>query len=228
VVPVRTFLKKGKIMRGLSVVVGVFLALSLAGCSSVSIIPQPVTAGATVNPSDKSIRINNSGLVISARVQDTAVGGYEVDTAIGSFYLTIDNRSSHDVDVQLSAFNLIDSTGASHAPLPPDEVNALLNPEIGYLMPYPFVGYYDTVDLEQHRASAAMASETPYVGSGLPAVDVLTPLETGTLKPGSTVSGMLYFNIEMIDESRFELKASLPVDKKSRNLSYSFPYSVEK
>ena len=80
--------------------------------------------------------------------------------------------------------------------MPPDEVNAVLNAGIGVLMPYPFVGYYDVVDLEQYRASTAMASERPYVGSGLPAVDVLIPLEVGKIKPGSTISGMLYFNIE--------------------------------
>jgi hypothetical protein len=214
-------------MKHLSVV-GVLVILILAGCSSVSIIPKPATAGAVINPSDQSIKINNSGLIVSARVQDTAVGGYEVDTAIGSFYLTIFNNSAHSVSVSLDNFTLVNSRGEKHEPLPPEEVNALLNPEIGYLMPYPYVGYYDVIDLEQYRASTAMASERPYVGEGLPAVDELIPLETGSLGPGKTVSGMLYFNIEIIDESRVELMAEIPGGVKRENRSYSFPFSIEK
>jgi len=209
-------------------VVGLLLGFFLAGCSSVSIIPNPATPGAVVNPSDQSIKIKNSGLVISARVQDTAVGGYDIDTAIGAFYLTIANNSQQNVDVELAHFQLVDSRGNHHAPLPPEEVNALLNPDIAVFLPYPFVGYYDTIDLEQHRASTAMASERPYVGSGLPAIDQLIPLEVGVLAPGRTVSGMLYFNIEIIDESHIELVSDLPYGSQGKKLAFSFPFTIKK
>jgi len=213
--------------RNLSVV-WLLIGFILAGCSSVSIIPNPATPGAVVNPSDQSIKINNSGLVVSARVQDTAVGGYEIDTAIGAFYLVIANNSQTNVDVELANFHLVDSQGKQHEPLPPEEVNALLNPEIAYFLPYPFVGYYDTINLEQHRASVAMASERPYVGTGLPAIDQLIPLDVGTLVPGRTISGMLYFNIEIIDENRIELVADLPYGSKMKKLAFSFPFTIKK
>jgi hypothetical protein len=207
--------------------VGLFLALIASGCSSISIIPRPATPGAIVNPSDQSIKINNSGLTVSARVQDTAVGGYDIETALAAFYLTLNNKYNANIDVSLEAFTLVDTAGNSHSPIAPEEVNAILNPEIGQFLPYPFVGYYDVVDLEQHRASSAMASERPYIGSGLPAVDELTPLPVGSLAKGQQVSGMLYFNIEIIDESVVDLRAELPVDK-NKSLSYSFPFSIEK
>ena len=136
-------------------------------CSSVLIIPKPITPGAIVNPADQSIKINNSGLTVSARVQDTAVGGYEIDTAMAAFYLTLKNQTHSNVQVSLDAFNLTDSHGVSHKPVAPEEVNAILHPEISYFLPYPFVGYYDVVDLEQHRSTSAMSSERPYVGAGL-------------------------------------------------------------
>lgn len=207
--------------------VGLLLVLIVAGCSSIAIIPKPATPGAVVNPSDQSIKINNSGLVVSARVQDTAVGGYDIDTALASFYLTLNNTTNTNVNVSLDAFTLIDTSGKNHSPVPPEEVNAILNPGIGQFLPYPFVGYYDVVDLEQHRASSAMASERPYVGSGLPAIDKLMPLPVGSLANGQQVSGMLYFNLEIIDEKHVTLKAELP-DKNSKDLSYSFPFSIEK
>lgn len=213
-------------MRYLSAV-GLLLALIVTGCSSISIIPKPATPGAIVNPSDQSIKIKNSGLTVTARVQDTAVGGYDIETALAAFYLILDNKYTSNVDVALDAFTLVDTAGNSHPPIAPEEVNAILNPAIGQFLPYPFVGYYDVVDLEQHRASSAMASERPYIGSGLPAIDELTPLRVGSLAKGQQISGMLYFKIEIFDERHVTLRADLPVSK-SKKLSYSFPFSIEK
>lgn len=213
----------------LAPVVCILLMILLAGCSSVSILPRPTTPGAVVNPSDQSIKINQSGLAVSARVQDTAVGGYEIETALASFYLTLSNQESTAVQVTLDAFSLIDSRGEIHKPVQPEEVNALLNPEISYFLPYPFVGYYDVVDLEVSRATSAMASERPYIGSGLPSIDILTPLPVGAMKRGQKISGMLYFKIEILDETSFELKASLPTGGRAgRRLDYSFPFIIEK
>ncbi|NIR51992.1 hypothetical protein GWO43_25625, partial [candidate division KSB1 bacterium] len=108
--------------------------------------------------------------------------------AIGSFYLTIKNNSQAAVEANLDSFQLIDSNGDMHKPMPPEEVNAILNPAISFFMPYPFVGYYDVVDLELYRASSAMASERPYVGEGLSGIDKLIPLPLGPIKRGQTVS----------------------------------------
>ena len=213
-------------MRSASVVI--LLVLVLIGCSSISFVPKPDTPGARVNPSDQSIIINNSGLTVSARIQDTAVGGYDISEAIGSFYLTIKNNSGSDIQTSLESFYLTDSRGETHKPIPPEEVNAILNPQISSFMPYPFVGFYDVVDQEQYRASSAMASERPYVGEGLPGIDRLIPLPAGIVKNGQTVSGTLYFGIEMIDESYLALKADLPVVKNGKSLSYSFPFAIEK
>ena len=211
-----------------SFVVCLFILSLLTACSSVSIVPRPDTPGATVNPSDQSIKINNSGMTVSARVQDTAVGGYQISTAMASLYVTISNESGSTAQVAIDSFQLVDSFGELHAPVPPADVNAILNPDIAYFLPYPFVGYYDVVDLEQHRASTAMASEAPYIGTGLPAIELLTPLPEGALASGQQVSGMLYYNIEIIDEKSIELKASVTVKKSGQKLSYSFPFSIEK
>ncbi len=142
--------------------------------------------------------------------------------------MTIQNNSGSDVQTGLDSFLLTDSRGGQHQPMPPEEVNAILNPEISYFMPYPFVGYYDVIDLEQHRAASAMASERAYVGEGLSGIDKLIPLPTGILKPGQTISGAIYFNIEIIDESYLALKADLPAIKTGKNLSFSFPFAIEK
>jgi len=204
------------------------LALILSGCSSVTVIPRPTMAGAVVNPSDQSIKINQSNLTVSARVQDTAVGGYSIETALASFYLTILNRSESPLTLSLDNFKLSDGSGNVHIPVTPEEVNAILNPEISYFLPYPFVGYYNIVELEQYRSTSAMASERAYIGAGLSAVELLTPLPTGEIKPGQLVSGMLYFEIELLDQNFVELKAIFSVGKNNRDLSYSFPFSIEK
>ena len=224
-VSVRTFLI-GVFMR-YATVVGFFCIALLAGCTSLSVIPQPV-AGGIVNPADQSIRINKSGLSISARVQDVAVGGYDIDTAIGSFYLTIKNNTGAAINVDLDAFELIDSSTEKHQPLEPEEVNALINPGISYLLPYPFIGFYDVVDLEQYRASSAMSSERPYVGEGLSAVEKLIPLKTGVLKSGQQATGMLYFNVEITDQTNIQLKATLPAGESAENRIYVFPFSIER
>lgn len=212
----------------LPTVLGIIVLSCLTGCSSVSIVPQPTAPGAVINPSDNSIQITRSDVVVSARVQDTAVGGYDITTAIGSFYLTLNNRSGQSLEVTLDAFTLVDGTGESHAPLAPENVNAILNPSASYLMPYPFVGYYDVIDLEQYRARTALASERAYIGDGLPAAEELIPLPTGKVDGGRVISGILYFEIEMIEQALVELRAVLPLGAHGRKLSFSFPFSIEK
>ena len=206
----------------------IFLVLFLCGCSSIAIIPAPSTPGAVVNPSDRSIKIANNGLTVSARVQDTAVGGYEIDTPLASFYLTTSNNTEHPLHLDLDSFLLTNSMGEPLRPISPDNVNAILNPQIGLFLPYPFVGYYDVIDLEQHRAATAMASDFPYAGSGLPAVDILSPLPLGPLPAGEFVTGMLYFGIEMYDESAVELRADINPSKGRQTFSYRFPFTIEK
>ncbi len=208
-------------------VIALLLFLFLAACSSVKIVPRPMTPGATVNPADQSIAISHSGLIVTARVQDTAVGGYDIKTPIAAFYLVIRNGSGSSVDIPLDAFTLLDSDGNSLSPIPPEEVNAILNPRFSAFLPFPYVGYYDIVDLEQHRASTEMASDRPYVGEGLPAAARLLPLRTGPLGHREEASGMLYFNIEIIDESSVELKTAIQ-SREGRKLSFSHPFSIEK
>ena len=73
-----------------------------------------------------------------------------------------------------------------------------------------------------------MASDFPYVGSGLPAVDILSPLPLGPLPAGEFVTGMLYFGIEMYDESDVELRADINPSKGRQTFSYRFPFTIEK
>lgn len=201
-----------------------FLLVILAGCSSVKFVARPLSPSDKVDQSDQSLQVVRTKVHLTARVQDTAVGGFDVDTAIGSFYLVLKNLSGNNLATALDDFTLVTGSGKQLKPLDPADVNLLLSPGSAPLfLPYPFVGYYSLIDLEQHRAAAEMSGERPFMDDGLSGVEVLSPFPVGSVASGDEVAGMIYFQVELSDESSVELRAVF-----QENRQFRFPFVLVK
>lgn len=211
-------------MPKLLTVPGLLLVLILTyGCAP-TIVPKPLGSADKVNPVDRSITVNHPSLTLSARVQDPAVGGYSMTTPIASFYIVVSNKSGKPLAFPLAAFTLIDSRGSKHPAIKPDTVNLLLQPEYDYLVPFPFVSYLDVTGEAMQRSVNAMASEQPYLGSGLPVESAGDPLPSAPVPSGGRGSGVVFFEIDLEAQNSFRLQVTDPLNSSS----FVFPFVVEK
>lgn len=205
------------------ITVSVFLLL-LTGCG-ITIVPRPLTPADRVNTSDQSITINRDQVSISARVQDTAVGGFSLDRPLASFYVVAVNNSRKDLLLPGASFTLTDNNGDSYQALNPADVSTLLAPDSDFLIPFPFISFLDVTDREIQRASSATASEQPYAGQGMEQENPAgAPFPDSSLSPGSRSAGMVFFAVDLYNLNSVRLQI---VDAKSKK-AYTFPFAIEK
>lgn len=201
-----------------------FLLLILSGCG-LTIIPQPLDPNDRVNPSDRSITIERTTLHLTARVQDTAVGGFSTDTPLTSFYIDALNNDRKPLALPLLSFSLIDDQGRVYQAVAPSAVNALLLPEYDYLVPFPYVSYLDVTAQEIQRASSAMQSEQPYAMSrGLEPGPSGTPFPEINIAAGARAAGVIFFEIDLYMVASVRLQVSNPAG----DTPFVFPFSIKK
>lgn len=201
--------------------------LILAGCSA-TIVPQATSPDATINPNDRSITINRGGVAMSARVQDTAVGGFSMSDTLTSFYVAVENRSGKPVSMSLESMSVHDNLQNTFAAVPPTEVNTMLQPTPNFLVPVPFVAFTDVVDREVYRASTAMASEAPYVGQPLDINTVVDPLTDKPIADGTRAAGMVFFRIDLLSVESAILRIKPPEGLAGVKSDFEFKFTVER
>lgn len=211
-------------MRKLVIVPAILLVMILAAGCGITIVPQPLEPGDRVNPSDRSIKISRADLNLSARVQDTAVGGFSTDTPLTSFYIDASNTGSRPLKLPLSSFSLTDDKGNVYQAVDPSAVNALLLPEYDYLVPFPFVSFLDVTAQESQRAASAMQSEQPYYKRGMDEYPAGIPLPETSIAAGSRVAGAVFFEVDLFLVNSVRLNVADPSGKKP----FVFPFSIEK
>ena len=199
-----------------------FFCSFVAGCG-ISIIPRPLSPTDRVNLSDRSITKEDGSLSLSVRVQDTAVGGYDLATPLTSFYVDLLNKGRKSITLPLTSFVLVDDQGSAHKAVSPSDVNNLLSFEIDFLQPFPFVSFLDVAQQESQRAASGMASERPYVGHGLELKSAGTPFPESAISPGARGSGVVFFEIDLSRHKTVQFQVSNPVD----NSVSIFPFAIE-
>lgn len=201
------------------------LAVSLGGCG-IQVVPQP-TVSSVINPADRSLTQTNKGLVISARAQDLEVAPYRMDN-ITSFYLTIRNKGADAVSLPLETFILVDSQGNQYRPIPPGQIQGIVSRDSQYLIPYPYVGFYYLEDFEKFSAASTFDSALPYFAENYPQDLFVRALSLEPIVPGATISGELFFLIDLALKEGVELRVYLPTTPASTPADFSFPFLIEK
>ncbi len=210
-------------MRNLVVILAFLLLLSgVTGCG-ITIVPRPLAPTDTVNLSDRSITISNETLTLSARVQDTAVGGYSLFPPLTSFYVTALNRGRKSVVLSSSSFVLFDEQKKTYHPVAPATVKDLLSPSIDLLQPFPYVSILNIAEQENQRAASGMASERTYVGQGLDPDPAGAPFQETAIGAGERASGVVFFEVDLTALKHVRLQVSDPIN----DSVFIFPFSIQ-
>ncbi len=207
-------------------IVPLLAALFLGGCG-VTVVPRP-TASAVLNPSDNSLSEEKAGVVVSARVQDLEVAPYRMVDNLTSFHVTVSNQTDQEISLPLDAFLLIDETGNQYRPIEPGNIQGIVSKDSQYLIPYPYVGYYYLEDKEKSAFFNTFESSLPFYAENYPQDIYTQALPAGSVIPGATISGLVYFVIDLYLHSGVELRAYLPGTPSTAPPDYAFPFSIEK
>lgn len=212
-------------MRKLLVILGV-TAFFLSACS-VAFVPKQ-TPGGTINTKTHALSEQTDQVRITARVENADIAPYQIENPLSALHLTIHNLSGQEVSFPLSVFVLIDAQGNQYRPVAPGKIQKLVSRNSAYLIPYPYVGYYYLGDSERSSFANTFDSSLPFYAQNHPQDIALQSLPEGFILPGTQISGLLYFPVDLTQKKSFELRVYPPGRAAPQTPAFRFPFSVEK
>lgn len=203
------------------------VAMLLAGCSSVKVVPEQ-TGNGRVNAADNSQTIMTNGVEVTARVDETAINSYNLDGTVTAFHIAIRNTTDSEISFGDDSYLLVDESGLQYSLLTPENVRAMLKKDSYYLIPFPYVGYYYLEDYEKTNAYNRINSALPYYYELYPQDLFTQALQATTIIPGMKVEGLTYFKIDPAAHKQFKLLIFRKGASKSSPPDFYFPFKVVK
>lgn len=208
--------------------VAIFIsALLVAGCSSFQVIPEPVTNG-IVNDKEKSQTITHDNLSITVRSGDAEILSYNLEGAIASFNVVVDNQTGQEVAIGNDSFLLKDNDGVQYAALTLEKVKEIISKNTYYLIPYPYVGFYYLEDYERASFQNRVTTDRPYFYELYPQDIYTKALPVGVVIPKAKVAGLLYFRIDLQGKKGVSLLFYRKGTSKSAPADFVFPFKIVK
>lgn len=202
-------------------------ALLCAGCSTVKVVPVQVLNG-QINAADNSQTLASNGIEVTARVDETGINSYNLESTVTSFQISIRNNSASEVTFSDESYILIDETGLQYSSLTPENVRAMLKKDSYYLVPYPYVGFYYLEDYEKTTAYNRFNSVLPYYYELYPQDIFTKAVPAATIIPGMKVEGLTYFKIDPADHQQVKLLLYRKGVSKSSPPDFTFPFTIVK
>src|SRR6266498_3586043 len=101
------------------------IAMLLSGCSSVKVVPEQTVSG-QINAADNSQTIKSNGVEITARVDETGINSYNLDSTVTAIHISIKNTTGSEVAFGDESYVLVDESGLQYSLLTPENVRAML------------------------------------------------------------------------------------------------------
>lgn len=205
----------------------ILVSILQTGCTSVKIVPDPA-AGLQINATDNSLVAVGKGVEITARVDETSVSGYNLDSVITAFMVSIKNGTDGEVAYSEESFVLVDEQGLQYALLTPDKVRDMLKKDSYYLMPYPYVGFYYLEDYQKTSFYNRFNSSLPYYYELYPQDLFTRSLPMSSIIPAMKIEGLVYFKIDPVAHQKITLLVYRKGASKSSPPDFSLPFKVIK
>lgn len=210
-----------------SLILVLLAALLLSGCASVKVVPEQSGNG-RINAVDNSQTIASGGAEVTARVDETGINSYNLDSTVTAFHVTIKNTSDNEISFGDDSYLLVDESGLQYSLLTPENVRAMLKKDSYYLVPYPYVGFYYLEDYEKTNAYNRSNTSQPYYYDLYPQDIFTKALQATTIIPGMKVEGLVYFKMDPAAHQRVTLLIFRKGAAKSSPPDFNFPFKIVK
>ncbi len=204
-----------------------FVFILLAGCSSVKVVPEQIVNG-RINTTDNSQTIISNGVEVTARVDETGINSYNLESTITSFHLSIKNTTDSEVIFNDDSYLLVDEGGLQYSLMTPEKIRTMLKKDSYYLVPYPYVGFYYLEDFEKTTAYNRFNSTQPYYYDLYPQDIFTKALQASAVIPGMKIEGLAYFKIDPAAHQHMKLLVFRTGAPKSSLPEFTFPFKVVK
>lgn len=213
-------------MKPVACVLFILAATLFCSACSVKVVPQP-TSTAVLGTVDGSLTESHDGVIITSRLDQLSVQPYQLIDNLTSFHITIDNQTDKQIVVPIEAFVLKDGEDSQYRTIAPERVREIVSKDTVYLIPYPYVGYYYLNDQEKSAFQQTMTSSLPFYAEYHPQDIFTRALPAGPVLPHSSVSGVIYFIVDLTRTDRAELLLYTNPQMLGEP-RYRFPFRIEK
>ncbi len=199
----------------------------LSACATLKIVPQAQT-GSQVDQESLAVTREIDNISVTVRLADVSVRPAPIEQNYCSFWIEINNQRSSLLPISFKDFTLVDAEGYQYAAHEPAGLVALLKPEVPYLVPFPYVGYYYLGDAERGSAADQFRSKSSFATSRRPELIELEALPEDQLLPHSKVAGKIYFSAELRTMRSFNIHYQVGALPGQKTFPFNFSFSVEK
>ncbi|MFA7403518.1 MAG: hypothetical protein WC007_05960 [Pelobacteraceae bacterium] len=203
------------------------IAITLAGCSSVKVVPEQAVNG-RINAADNSQTIISKGVEVTARLDETAINSYNLEGTVTAFHVSIKNATDSEIAFGDDSYLLVDENGLQYSLLTPENVRTMLKKDSYYLVPYPYVGFYYLEDYQKTTAYNRFNSALPYYYDLYPQDLYTKALQPTTVIPGMKVEGLTYFKIDPSAHQHIKMLVFRKGVSKASPPDFSFPFKIVK
>lgn len=203
------------------------LSVLVAGCSSVKLVPEQVSNG-RINLADNSQTVSNKGIEVFARVDETAINAYNLESTVTAFSISIKNNTEAEIAFAEDSFVLVDDKGLQYSLITPEKIRDMFKKDSYYLMPYPYVGFYYLEDYQKTNFYNRFNSSLPYYYELYPQDIFTKALPLTAVIPGMKVEGLTYFKIDPASHQSIKLLIYRKGASKSSPPDFALPFKIVK
>lgn len=147
---------------------------------------------------------------------------YGMEDTFVMFFVKIDNLSDKEITVSKEDFVLFDDKKAQSYALTADEIAKIVEQNLFYLIPYPYVGYYSE-SLNYYEGRYLYNPQAPHVYPVSPREVYLEALPFEKILPKANIKGKLYFKKKLSEAKSLNLKAF----KKDNDYLFDFYFNIK-
>ncbi len=147
---------------------------------------------------------------------------YGMDDTFVMFFVKIENLSDKEIQISKEDFVLFDEKMNQSFALTADEIAKIVEQNLFYLIPYPYIGYYSE-NLNYYEGRYLYNPQAPHVYPVSPKEVYLEALSFEKILPKANVKGKVYFKKRLSEAKSLNLK----VFKQDSDYLFDFLFNVK-
>ncbi len=147
---------------------------------------------------------------------------YGMDDTFVMFFVKIENLSDSEIKISKEDFVLLDEKMSQSFALTADEIAKIVEQNLFYLIPYPYIGYYSE-SLNYYEGRYLYNPQAPHVYPVSPKEVYLEALPFEKILPKANIKGKVYFKKKLSEAKSLNLK----VFKQVSDYLFDFQFNVK-
>jgi hypothetical protein len=184
---------------------------------------QPVlTADVTLDKNENILSSTKNNIKVEVKLAPQSYVFYGMEDAFLIYFVKFENLGNNEISVWPEDFLLVDDKGHQVNIMRVEDVAKIIEQNLFYLIPYPYVGYYSE-GTHYYEGRYLYSPSAPHTYPVSPRDLYLDAFPWGNISPSAHVKGKIYFKKRVSEANRITLKAV----KKDNDFLFRFVFDVK-